>query len=222
MDGIISMNDTIMTQTSLALVIPDKAFRERVTKSLNSDYARSEYTSLESVLSDTTESRPQLIICHQALFPDDDYSQLGLLAHNCKSSRILILGPSRPMTTQIAALKQGARGYFNEQLPLTKLNEALSLVLHGEVWVERHVISGLIDELTHKPAISSEQREAIQSLSPKELEAATLVSHGATNKMIAKSMGITERTVKAHLTAIFQKMNIPDRLSLAIFFRELR
>jgi DNA-binding NarL/FixJ family response regulator len=40
--------------------------------------------------------------------------------------------------------------------------------------------------------------------------------------MIARTMNITERTVKAHLTAIFQKMNIPDRLSLAIFFRDLR
>jgi DNA-binding NarL/FixJ family response regulator len=40
--------------------------------------------------------------------------------------------------------------------------------------------------------------------------------------MIARTMNITERTVKAHLTTIFQKMEIADRLSLAIFFRDLR
>ena len=61
-----------------------------------------------------------------------------------------------------------------------------------------------------------------ETLSPKELEVAKMVSHGATNKMIARNMNITERTVKAHLTTIFQKMSLPDRLSLAIVFRDLR
>jgi DNA-binding NarL/FixJ family response regulator len=119
-------------------------------------------------------------------------------------------------------LKHGARGYFNEALPLDKLNEALQLILHGEVWVERYVISGLIDELTHTPSISDEQKQALDSLSPKELEVSKLVSHGATNKLIAKQLNITERTVKAHLTAIFHKMGLKDRLALAIFFRDLR
>lgn len=98
----------------------------------------------------------------------------------------------------------------------------MQLIMNGEVWVERHVISGLIDELTHKPEISDAQRQALESLSPKETEVAKLVSHGATNKMIARQLNITERTVKAHLTTIFQKMNLPDRLSLAILFRDLR
>ena len=123
---------------------------------------------------------------------------------------------------QIELLKQGARGYFDTSLSLDTLSEAIQCVLHGEVWIERHVISGLIDELTHLPEISVEQRQAVSTLSPKELEVAQRVSHGATNKMIAQNMTITERTVKAHLTTIFQKMGLADRLSLAIFFRDLR
>jgi DNA-binding NarL/FixJ family response regulator len=105
---------------------------------------------------------------------------------------------------------------------LDKFDEALQLILHGEVWVERYVISGLIDELTHKPTISDEQKQALETLSSKEGEVAKLVSHGATNKMIARQLNITERTVKAHLTSIFNKMGLKDRLSLAIFFRDLR
>ena len=105
---------------------------------------------------------------------------------------------------------------------MSKLQEALLLISNGEVWVERHVISGLIDEISHIPEVSEQQRRAAKTLSPKELEVAKMVSHGATNKMIARNMNITERTVKAHLTTIFQKMNLPDRLSLAIVFRDLR
>jgi len=216
------MKDTTMTQASLYLVIPDEAQLAEVRKSLPDIYAVSGFSEIDTMLALIEETSPNLIVCHQSLFESEQANSLAELARRCSSSRIMIIGPSRPMTVQIDALKHGARGYFNDELPLTKLHEALQLIMHGEVWVERHVISGLIEELTHKPSITEQQRQALESLSPKEMEVAKLVSHGATNKMIAREMDITERTVKAHLTTIFQKMALPDRLSLAIFFRDLR
>lgn len=210
-----------MAQASIFLVIPEQANLAQVRASLPDSYAVSGFSDLETMQALADEKKPQLILCHQSLFEEQN-NKLSDLAHRCIDSRIMIIGPPRPMAIQIAALKQGARGYFNDELPLTKLHDALQLILHGEVWVERHVISGLIDELTHTPSISEQQKQALDTLSPKELEVAKLVSHGATNKMIAREMNITERTVKAHLTNIFQKMGLPDRLSLAIFFRDLR
>ncbi len=223
MDGIITMNDTTMTETRLFLLIPEKSRLDSIRQALPVAYDINEFDDINAMLVAVAEDEaPSLILCHQSLFEGDYNHQLSALTQQCPKSRVLIIGPSRPMTIQIAALKQGARGYFNEDLPLEKLHDAMQLVLNGEVWVERHVISGLIDELTHKPKISDAQRQALETLSPKEMEVANLVSHGATNKMIARQMNITERTVKAHLTAIFQKMNLPDRLSLAILFRDLR
>jgi DNA-binding NarL/FixJ family response regulator len=222
MDGIILMRETTTTAASLFIVIPEQEQRDVVKQILPDVYAISDFSDLPEMLAAAIVDKPQLILCHQCFFETDHYASLSSLAQHCPDSRIMILGPPRPMMIQIEALKEGARGYFNEELPLEKLNDALQLILHGEVWVERHVISGLIDELTHKPKISEEQRRALETLSSKEMEVAKSVSHGATNKMIARQMNITERTVKAHLTAIFQKMNLPDRLSLAIFFRDLR
>lgn len=222
MDGIVVMRETTVTAASVFLVIPKQEQRAEIKQTLPDIYAVSEFTDIASMLAVVVSDKPQLILCHQSFFESDHYAALSAIAQQCPESRIMIIGPPRPMMVQIEALKEGARGYFNEGLPLEKLHEALQLILHGEVWVERHVISGLIDELTHKPKISEEQRQALETLSPKELEVAKSVSHGATNKMIARQMNITERTVKAHLTTIFQKMNLPDRLSLAIFFRDLR
>lgn len=216
------MKEITMTAASLFLAIPDQGQAEQIKQTLPDIYAVSGFDDIAAMLAVAVEEKPQLILCHQAFFEADNDNALADLARQCPDSRIMIIGPPRPMTIQIAALKQGARGYFNQDLPVDKLHNALQLILHGEVWVERHVISGLIDELTHKPDISPDQRQALETLSPKELEVAKLVSHGATNKMIARQMNITERTVKAHLTTIFQKMNLPDRLSLAIFFRDLR
>ena len=214
-----------MTEASkplLYVAVKDDSMRNSISVGLSSNYIISLYDDLDSLTVAVRESQPCLILCHQDLIDHEQTIILGSLKTESPESKILVIGPRRPIEIQIEALTHGARGYFDSSLPVAKLHEALQRVLHGEVWVERHVISGLIDELTHVPEISEQQRKAVASLSPKELEVANLVSHGATNKMIAKNMDITERTVKAHLTTIFHKMSIPDRLSLAIFFRDLR
>lgn len=211
-----------MTKLILYVVLADNILRKSIATGLPDSYDISFYNSVDSVLTSENNVQPDIILCHQDMLESDEAILLASLKTSYSSINTLVIGSSRPIEVQISVLKHGARGYFDSSLSILKLHDALQNVLNGEVWVERHVISGLIDELTHVPVIDEKQRQAIASLSPKELETAKLVSHGATNKMIAKKMDITERTVKSHLTTIFHKMTIPDRLSLAIFFRDLR
>lgn len=215
---------TVITETekSLYLATADTDVARVITDALPAMYDVSLYKDISGLLEALTKQTAELVLCHQFLLDGNPSKIIGQLKNLCPDSRILVIGPPRPIPIQIEALKQGARGYFNQNLPMSKLQEALLLISNGEVWIERHVISRLIDEISHIPEVSATQRRAAETLSPKELEVAKMVSHGATNKMIARNMNITERTVKAHLTTIFQKMSLPDRLSLAIVFRELR
>jgi two-component system, NarL family, nitrate/nitrite response regulator NarL len=216
------MSNSMLAKTTLFVVIPNEQLRKNIVAGLSSFYLCVEFNNIASVINVLEEQSSDLILCHHSLVEEQQTVVLSALKEKSAASKILIYGPRKPIETQISALKHGARGYFNEILPIEKLAEALNLVLNGEVWVERHVISGLIDEIVKVPTISEAQRVALNTLTPKEMEVAQKVSYGATNKMIAKTMNITDRTVKAHLTTIFQKMEIPDRLSLAIFFRDLR
>ncbi|MBE0440128.1 MAG: response regulator transcription factor [Gammaproteobacteria bacterium] len=209
-------------KTTLALLMPDSVLRSSILTSLSSQFDIKIYDSVQSFIEAEQERPAELLLCDQTLLETQQSIILASLKTTSPNAQILVIGPSRPIADQIAVLRHGARGYFDSSLSTDKLSEALNSILHGEAWVERHVISGLIDELTHIPEITQQQRQAVESLSPKELEVAKLVSHGATNKMIADKMSITERTVKAHLTTIFNKMDLPDRLSLAILFRDLR
>lgn len=211
-----------MTKPFIFAVVPEKELCDAIDASLQNAYTLSFAPSMGQAIKKFEASQPDLILCHQSLLEGQQEKVLAALKHSAPEAIILVIGPSRPIEMQITALKHGARGYFDIALPFEKLHTAVHDVLHGEVWVERHVISGLIEELVHVPDLTPEQQSAVESLSRKEYEVAKLVSHGATNKMIANKMAITERTVKAHLTAIFHKMGIPDRLSLAIFFRDLR
>jgi len=203
----------------LYLAIVDDRLRTTIQANLPQNYQYSSYKTLAELLKAISNEQPELILCHYDMLNDNDValSSIKLIT----SARILLIGPPQNMTEQITALKQGARGYFDTSSPLDKLNDALYSVLRGEVWVKRDVIAELIDGLS-KPTISAEQQALLAKLTPKELDVAQQVSHGATNKMIAKQMDISERTVKAHLTAIFHKLDISDRLALAILFRDMR
>ncbi len=211
--------DTIST---VLLVIPHQDVREKLAGYLSDTHAVLLAESITELSGLIFEQEPKFILCHQSLLEGQQAAAMATIKKQFNESLVLVIGPSRPIEIQITALKYGARGYFDESLEFERLDDAMAIISHGEVWVERHVISGLIDELSDVPKISPEQEQALNSLSPKEREVAEQVSYGATNKMIARAMNITERTVKAHLTTIFQKMNIADRLSLAIFFRDIR
>jgi len=211
-----------MMNTKPALyIVAGSALTESIQNQLKTDYSLKSFSSLTDC-STENESNVGLLLCEKELFDNDAAGTIARLKENFSNARILVVGLSCDMAKQISLLKLGARGYFDYSKSLDTLLESLESILNGEVWIDRYVIAGLVDELADVPEISSQQQQALESLSPKELEVANLVSHGATNKMIAKSMSISERTVKAHLTAIFSKMDLSDRLSLAIFFRDLR
>jgi two-component system nitrate/nitrite response regulator NarL len=124
-----------------------------------------------------------------------------------------------------SALKAGARGYCSTDMDPNLLRKAVSVVIKGEIWVARNVFAPLLEELTalterrHKefpPNLDTR----LDRLTPREREIAQLIGGGASNKEIAGRLNITEATVKAHLTAIFRKLGLSDRLGLALFVTE--
>ncbi len=141
-------------------------------------------------------------------------------------STSIILMTSTPNDREgLAALKVGARGYCSHGMDPNLLRKAVMVVIKGEIWVARNVFAPLLEELTslterrHKefpPNLDTR----LDRLTPREREIAQLIGGGASNKEIAGRLNITEATVKAHLTAIFRKLGLSDRLGLALFVTE--
>ena len=113
----------------------------------------------------------------------------------------------------MSALFVGARGYCHAWAAPAQLREVTQVVSRGGYWVGADLmykLAGLADKRV--PAIDEFPKE----LSERESEVAREVIVGRSNKEIARSLGITERTVKAHLGAIFAKLGVRDRLQLAL------
>ncbi|MBT5935333.1 response regulator transcription factor [Sulfurimonas sp.] len=114
-------------------------------------------------------------------------------------------------------LNQGSRGYGNTYMSLVHLTQAISTIKNDVIWLQPTIMSSLI---VHGSQVSkNKEPECIECLSMREKEVALEIQEGKTNKEIAISLGITQRTVKAHLSHIFEKLEVHDRLSLAIFLR---
>mgnify|MGYP001179313116 CR=1 FL=1 len=113
----------------------------------------------------------------------------------------------------LAALAAGAAGYCSALTLPAVLRQVAGVVEHGGLWVGptlmRRLMLGLAQaETPNGPTLGS--------LSQRERQVAEAVARGSTNKEIARVMGVTERTIKAHLSAIFEKLGVRDRMQLAL------
>jgi two-component system NarL family response regulator len=92
-------------------------------------------------------------------------------------------------------------------------------VQQGELWIRRTLTCRLIDELGKTSAKNKAYRTSLgmlNKLTQREYDIAVRVGNGESNKQIANACAITERTVKAHLTEVFLKLGVTDRLNLAL------
>jgi two-component system, NarL family, nitrate/nitrite response regulator NarL len=133
------------------------------------------------------------------------------------ATRIVVLASAPSEGQAVFALVAGARGYCDRNIAPSLVRKAADVVQRGEIWIGRHVVPHLLRRIT---SLSPEARALptrVDFLAPRERQIALLVGAGANNKEIASRLNITEATVKAHLTSVFRKLNVSDRLRLALF-----
>ncbi|ENO90716.1 helix-turn-helix transcriptional regulator [Thauera linaloolentis] len=155
---------------------------------------------------------PNDLVWLSAELPDWRSRIADLVKQNGCSVVVLSLQPDQ--REAIAALELGARGYAHALAAPALLREVATVVRHGGLWVGGELISRLLAALQSRlPAASG---DTLAGLSQREREVAQAVASGMSNKEAARRLGITERTVKAHLGAIFGKLDVRDRLQLAL------
>ena len=178
---------------------------------------------------DNTESDLEAdVVIIDAQKIEDNKNLLSIF--NKDVTRCLIVGKDWPEQCQINALTQGAAGYCESSESPRLILQALEQVLKGDIWISRHLVPKVIGSLIKmknvdlektKPLPPNESIKRLSSLSTREMDVAKMIEAGKNNKTIASTLHISERTVKAHLTSIYKKLNVPSRLHLAIFIKEL-
>ena len=131
------------------------------------------------------------------------------------STGVVVVSPEPQDVQAMEVLDAGARGYCHSLAVPSVLWDVQRAVAAGGLWVGAEVISRIM-QIARVRAASDQVQVRLQKLSVREAAVANLVLRGRSNKEVARELKISERTVKAHLGAIFEKLGVRDRLQLAL------
>lgn len=112
------------------------------------------------------------------------------------------------------AFAAGAKGYLDALANTEILKQAAQSVTLGAVWVPPGLLSGILGALSAILPQKATQEAILATLTLREKEVVHKVLKGYSNKMVARELNITERTVKEHMSSIFSKLKVHDRLQL--------
>jgi DNA-binding NarL/FixJ family response regulator len=128
--------------------------------------------------------------------------------------RILVTGSHGDDETILRSLSVGAKGYMDKAAPAADFLQAVHILAQGSIWAPRRLLSQVIERVLQSPAGHFVAGKI--EFTPREREVLELLVAGRSNREIAQSMGIEERTVKAHVAKLLRKVGVQNRIALTM------
>lgn len=163
------------------------------------------------------EQHPDLVLLDLAMPDVSGLDALRLLADRGHTARVIMLTASIDNADAVAALRLGARGVVLKEAATEVLIAGINRVMAGEYWVGQGGAASQSRALEPLLGAGPPKGSATYDLTAREREVVAAVVAAYSNKDIARTFSITENTVKHHLTSIFDKLGVANRLELAMF-----
>jgi len=200
---------------------PGASFRSRLKGILNETCPTREVSHWESLDRTISSLLPSVVLLDMDLLSASGLTDLSVIRRIGRKSRIILLSGQPSDEEGVSGFRAGARGYCAKDLDAALLRKAVLKVHDGEIWAERRLIPLVVERCAtppgEPPGIRLRPDRRLALLTPREREIARLIGAGASNRDIAARLAVGEKTVKAHLTAIFRKLGFTDRLQLGLF-----
>jgi two-component system nitrate/nitrite response regulator NarL len=172
----------------------------------------------EQAVTLAVELKPDILLLDLAMPRCPGLEALRKLTLQASPPRTILLTASIERPQILEALELGARGVVLKESATELLLKSIRAVMGGQFWVGRESVADLVKTLRDLASgRGDEPRRKSYGLTPRELEIVSVIVAGYTNKDIAGKFGISEQTVKHHLTNIFDKLGVSNRLELALF-----
>ncbi len=156
------------------------------------------------------ERPPDVVLLDIDLGAEDGLEWLPRIVEAVPETKVLILTALRDRARDEEALQRGARGLVLRDAPPDVLVSAVRAVADGGLWFDPRVLAAPKKPAEPPPA------DRLAGLTAREREIVALVVQGLRNEEVARRIGITEKTVRNHLTAVFDKVGVSSRLELVV------
>ncbi len=196
------------------------ALRQAAQDALGSELTLHEAGTLDAVLA-ALDSAPDIDLVLLDLHMPGSHGLAGLAAVRAQHPGVAVVVVSANEDPRVVrrALDHGAAGYLPKSSGLEELRDAIQTVMACQQWLPaglRTAVAGATSE-PEDAALAAR----LASLSPQQFRVLTLVAEGLLNKQIADRLQVQERTVKAHLSAIFERLGVRNRTQAGVVLREL-
>jgi two-component system nitrate/nitrite response regulator NarL len=163
--------------------------------------------------------QPDIILLDLDLNGTNGLDLIPDLLAAAKHARVIILTGVHDPETHQRAVRLGAMGLVLKEKAAEVVIKAIEKVHAGEIWLDRSTIGNMLAQMSQANAVRKSDPEAakIAALTEREREIISLIGEGLKNKQIAARLFISETTVRHHLTSVFDKLGVVDRLELIIY-----
>lgn len=175
--------------------------------------------NLAQALDVATRMQPDVILLELNL-GDTNFKVIPQLLTVAKHARLLLVTGIHDINIHSEAVEMGAVGVVSKEESAEMLGKAIAKVHAGQIWLNRSTTANVLARMTRNqsPGRNDNGDNAkIATLSPRERQVISLIGQGLKNKEIASKLSLSETTVRHHLTSIFSKLGVSDRLELIVF-----
>jgi DNA-binding NarL/FixJ family response regulator len=155
---------------------------------------------------------PDVILMDLVMPKLDGVEAMRVLRERVPDARVIILTSYIDDDRLLPAIRAGAAGYLLKNAEPQELARAIRAADAGEALIDPSVAARLVERLA-----DDDERDQLQSLTPREREVLDLIGRGFSNKRIALELGLAEKTVKTHVTHVLGKLGVADRTQAALY-----
>jgi len=160
-----------------------------------------------------TVLRPDLVLLDLAMPRMEGLDVIRELTRRGTGARLILLTASITRNRIVEALRDGAHGVIMKEAASDLLFRAIRAVMAGQTWVDRDTVTDLLHYIRGQSPADTQRRFR---LTPREQQVVAAVVSGLTNKDIARQFSVSEDTIKHHVSNIFDKLGVSNRLELAL------
>ncbi|HHU63018.1 MAG TPA: response regulator transcription factor [Clostridiales bacterium] len=165
----------------------------------------------------TTSLKPDVVLMDINMPIINGLKAIKMLKENNTSARIIVLTIHEDKEYLLETIRMGAAGYIMKDAEVEHLIEAIKMVYRGKIYIQSNLTSDIIKEFDSLPNSAVINKADENGLTQRESEVLMLISEGLSNREIADTLYISEKTVKNHVSNIFKKLDVCDRTQAAIY-----
>jgi len=165
----------------------------------------------QETIAQARELRPDVVVMDIAMPRVNGLDATRCILAQCPETKVLVLTAHEDAEHVIPLLEAGAIGYLPKTVSLNQLLDAIRATSRGESVLPPSVASVVVRHMA-----GTRERAAESELTSRELEVLRLVARGLTNYQIARELGLSVRTVEAHLTHVYTKLDVNSRTEAAL------